>query len=167
MGSGTLVVSLRSRGLTSYNEATFNVRYQALMLALEAWDVIISVAVTLFHLSWTSWLSIVITILSVSISMGESGWLMESWAIDPSPGDVITADASVSVAFYLPFIGAMFMPMFALLAMVFWRREKALQALAKLKSHVVGLVLSASAGDAEGGEIVQKRAFVLLDDLHR
>ncbi len=166
---GTLVVSLRSKGLASFSkQAVLNWRAQALAFALEAFDVFVSFPLTLFLLSWTSWLSIFIAILSVAISVSPEAWLMNRFNSVNVVGSVVVTDGSMSLALFIVFIGMAFIPAFMLLALVLWRREQAMAHVAKLKALVVGLVLSAnSAIEEDVGNIVQKQALVLLDDLHR
>lgn len=50
---------------------------------------------------------------------------------------LIVQDGSTSVGIYLPFVATLFFPLFALLGIVFWRREEALGHLAGVKSSSV------------------------------
>ncbi|KAG1662771.1 hypothetical protein FOA52_006797 [Chlamydomonas sp. UWO 241] len=169
MGKGTLVVSLRARGLAAFDaQKYFNVRHHALAITTEVWDLIISTAITGFHLSWSAWVSICITIVAVAVSISPSSWISQvNVPRDTQDGLYVVTDASTSVAYVIILMGSVFLPLYGLLTMVWLRRSSALASMAKLKAHVVGIVLSAGGGDGEGAMLVQRRAYVLLDDLHR
>jgi hypothetical protein len=168
MGRGTLVVSLRARGLAAFNAPHyFDVRHHALAITTEVWDLIISTVITGFHLSWSAWVSILITIVAVAVSVSDSSWINQvSVPRDEKDEMYVVTDASTSVAYVIMLLGSVFLPLYALLAMVWLRRSSALASMAKLKAHVVGIVLSAGGGDVEGA-IVQRAMGALMDDLHR
>ena len=195
MAKGTLVVSLRSKGLASFNKQTFDFRHQAINFGIEAFDVVISYFLTLYHLSWSSWMSLIVCVLTISISMGSNTWLAQrrlQWSDDfasrvastvPEPDlqlqAVIVAymvngvqTGSTALCFFVPFLGVLFMPLVFLVATVFWRREQALAHVASFKSAAVALCLTACGDDAspainEASGGIRKQVFLLLDNLHR
>ena len=57
--------------------------------------------------------------------------------VNSTQTELVIQDGSTSIGIFLPFIATLFFPLFALLAMVFWRREEALGNLAGVKSSAV------------------------------
>lgn len=62
----TIAVSLRSKGLSSFatSEKRSRIRAKLLELANECCDLIIAAVLVYFNLSWTAWISLIITILA-------------------------------------------------------------------------------------------------------
>jgi hypothetical protein len=171
MEKGTVVISLRSKGLGSFNSAFFDLRLQTFSIGRQAVDLVIGLVLTIFHLSWTAWVAILIALVSSAEDISSDSWLMEEPLQDATKTIITSSD--VAVAYYLPFLGALFLPLLALVVMVFWRREQALSHMASFKSNAVGICLAACGDDAahgllhEGADAIQKQTLVLLEDLHR
>lgn len=165
-GGGSIIVSLRSKGLSSYNRATFfDVRYQAVQFATAVIDIFVSALVTAAALSWTAWISIGISVINTAAT----------FSIDKS-----TAPAGYLMDSLFPFYMYTILPLLILLVLTFWRRERALSHLAHLKAAFVTLLLdracaaeSGSSGDElqkqlhDASDELQRTAVVYLEDLHR
>ena len=123
----TVVVSLRSKGLASFNRATcLDVRYHLAGLAAACVDVIVAAMVTLSSLSWSAWLSIIIMVIVVAVDISA-----ESDLGDPS--------------IFLPFFAYIILPLLYLLWEALSRRDAALRATARLKALMSSLLLQAAA----------------------
>lgn len=64
MAKHMIVVSLRSKGLAAFNKSTvLDVKSHAINIIVDALDIILAAIVTIFSLSWTGWISVLITII--------------------------------------------------------------------------------------------------------
>ncbi|PNH08726.1 hypothetical protein TSOC_004710, partial [Tetrabaena socialis] len=150
MAKGSIVVSLRSKGLPSFNKALlFDIRYQAVQFATELLDIFLAVVVTLACLSWSSWISITISIASIA-------------GIKDGNGSVL----DMAFAFFMYII----LPLLMLLLFVFARRERALSAIADLKASFVALLLSRPGGGTQAqraaSDDIHRKAVAFMDDLY-
>lgn len=178
-------VSLRARGLASVNTTkAFNLTTQAALLLTAMYDAPASFILTLFHLSWSSWMSICVTIIVAGVDLSYNSWISGRFSAtikkvaDPSclyfanstqsTGTICsndsTIDGSTSTFLHLLFVGGLLFPLAILLNMVLRRRDAALSHLAFLKSNLIALCLSAT--DLPFSDIIRVRTFSLLEDLH-
>ncbi|KAG2447018.1 hypothetical protein HYH02_008171 [Chlamydomonas schloesseri] len=153
MAKGTIVVSLRSKGLPSFNKSLiFDVRYQAVQFATELLDVFLASFVSFACLSWTSWISVSVNIITIAATLN------------------INDDQA---AMDIPFIFFIYivLPILILFTIVFGRRESALRSLAELKAAVVSLLLHRPQGvtvtQREASDDLQRRIVAFMDDLRQ
>jgi hypothetical protein len=185
MAQRVVSVSLRARGITSVNTSkSFNLYTQSALLLTACYDAPASFILTLSLLSWSSWLSIFITIIVAGVDLSYNSWISGQFnskitkLYDPkclfapnltqTSGSICsndaTIDGSTSIFIHLLFIGALLFPLGVLLTLVLRRRDMALSHLASLKSNIVALCLSSS--DSPALDLVRVRTFTLLEDLH-
>ncbi|GAX84418.1 hypothetical protein CEUSTIGMA_g11839.t1 [Chlamydomonas eustigma] len=177
MATKSIVVSLRSKGLASLNRAQLlDFKHHIVSFSTEVLDVIVSFILTFFHLSWSSWLSLIETIIITGVVCSSK---LDLLSLGTGTGGVslnqqsIVQSGDTSTALFLPFIGVLYLPLLALLLMVFWRREDALQHLGNLKAYTVSLCLASQGLSPRGPDaqqytdLVKKMVIVLVDDLHR
>lgn len=156
-------VSLRARGVTSINttKATNFTNHAALLLTA-CHDAPASFVLTLFHLSWNSWLSICVTIIVAGVDLTENSWISGRFNayIKKLNADAVI-DGSTSIFIHLLFVGGLLFPLGVWLTTALRRRDTALSHLAALKARVVTLCLSTIESD-----LIRDRTFSLLEDLH-
>lgn len=120
--TATVVVSLRSRGLSSYDLSKFNIPKHAISLGTACLDIFLCFLLTFYELSWSAWVSLFISILAAAISTSNA-WL-DQRPHQEAAGDTIlirTGGATAS-AFVLPLLILTSMPVIGLVIAVFWRR---------------------------------------------
>ena len=156
-------VSLRARGIASINTVkVLNFYNQAALLLTACYDAPASFFLTLFHLSWSSWLSICITIIVAGVDLSYNSWISGQFnARIRKLSDDAVLDGGTSVFIHVLFVGGLLFPLGVLLTMTLRRRDAALSTLAALKSYVVSLCLSTIDSDA-----IRDKTFTLLGDLH-
>lgn len=153
MAKGTIVVSLRSKGLPSFNKSlVFDLRYQAVQFATELLDIFLACFVTFACLSWSAWISISVNVITIAATL-------------------TTNYAQVSMDIPFIFFIYIVLPILILFAIVFRRREYALQSLAELKAAVVSLLLHRPAGvtavQRDASDDLQRRIVAFMDDLRQ
>lgn len=154
MAKGSIVVSLRSKGLPSFNKAVFlDFRYQAVQFATEFLDIFFSVLVTFSTLSWTAWIGVVVHIVSLAGTLAAGTF----------------GNATIELMF--PFFVYVLLPLLIFMAVIFMRRERALTHIADLKSIFVALLLSRPQGSTQTqrdlSDELHRKAVAYIEDLHK
>lgn len=127
MNRTQLVVSLRSRGLLSIQrKLVFDLRYNIANFFSEVADVFLAAIYTFAFMSWSSWISLAITL----IAAGKATQLEHD-------------DLPLEGVFW-PLFSYVILPVLMLLAWAFWRRERANTAMAHAKALLVSMLLQAS-----------------------
>ncbi len=154
MAKGSIVVSLRSKGLPSFNKAVFlDFRYQAVQFATEFLDIFFSVLVTFSTLSWTAWIGVGVHIVSLAGTLAAGTF----------------GNATIELMF--PFFVYVLLPLLIFMAVIFMRRERALKHIADLKSIFVALLLSRPQGSTQAqrdlSDELHRKAVAYIEDLHK
>lgn len=131
MTSQPLSVPMPSNHQSSFTDINF----QAICFATEVLDVITSFIITFASLSWTGWISLLITIIALA-------------GLTHSAGTQVS-----TLDLYFPLFATIILPLVGLLYFAFSRRDKAALAIAQTKSLVVGLCLLPSSGGELGNEV--------------
>ncbi|EFJ40885.1 hypothetical protein VOLCADRAFT_99269 [Volvox carteri f. nagariensis] len=152
MAKGTIVVSLRSKGLPSFTRSIiFDFRYQAVQLATEFLDLFFAFVVSIACLSWSAWISIGIIIATIAAAQGTS----------------YTASTEVVLVFFMYIV----LPLTVLLILVFSRRDRALRSLSEFKATFVSLLLSRPAGTTaaqrDASDELYRRAATFIEDVRQ
>lgn len=160
MARSTIVVSLRSKGLASFNWHSFvDLRYQAATLATELFDLFVSALLTVTSLSWSSWISIAVMVIVAGVDLAAGKYSEEAYT-------------SGSTDLFFPLFAFIVLPILILISLTYWRRDQAQSHLADAKAQMVALCVqpSATATNAqqkEAADEFRRDLFVLLDELHR
>ncbi|MEW5312151.1 MAG: hypothetical protein WDW38_003799 [Sanguina aurantia] len=154
MNKANIVVSLRSKGLSSINKSSFtDINFQAICFATEALDIITSFIINYANLSWTGWISLAITIFALAGLTRTAG------------------ESSISsLNLYFPLFATIILPLIGLVFFTFSRRHKAMLGIAQTKALVVGLCLLPSNGGELGNQALddmRQQACVILDEVHK
>ncbi|GIL82423.1 hypothetical protein Vretimale_11874 [Volvox reticuliferus] len=152
MAKGTIVVSLRSKGLPSFTRSVvFDFRYQAVQFATEFLDVFFAFIVSVACLSWTAWMSIGIMIAALA---GTRSSNYES-----------ATDAVIIFFMYIV------LPLTLLLFFVFSRRDTALRSLSEFKAAFVSLLLGrpvgTTAAQREASDELYRKAATFIEDVRQ
>lgn len=125
--SSTVVVSLRSKGVPNLitNQYTFRSQFIALVDAIS--DLPIAALVTMSQLSWSAWISILITIVVMGVDIGQDEEL---------DGDT---------AAFGPLFAYIVLPLIVFIFLVITRRDKARAAIGKFKVSYSALRMHAVA----------------------
>lgn len=120
-----IALSLRSRGLVLYNQSKIlDLRYQVVEFFKQCFDIGVAILVNIVLLSWSCWISIVISTLStVFFTLYQRG--------------IITNTGSL----LLPFAFLVYLPILWMVHQAYNRREAAAQQLAVVKAKFCGIYM--------------------------
>ncbi|GLI70741.1 hypothetical protein VaNZ11_015766 [Volvox africanus] len=153
MAKGTIVVSLRSKGLPSFTRSIiFDFRYQAVQFATEFLDLFFAFIVSVACLSWSAWISIGIIIAAIAGTQSTN---------------YVEASTDVVLVFFMYIV----LPLTILLIFVFTRRDRALRSLSEFKAAFVSLLLSRPAGTTapqrEASDELYRKAATFIEDVRQ
>ncbi len=110
MAKGTIVISLRSRGVASFTKGTaIDLRYQAIGIATEILDVICCIVLLFYHLTWTSWISLVTTAVITGVDVTGN-----DIRVVGEPEESNNIDAAMPLQFFIPFFAYVNLPLLLL-----------------------------------------------------
>ncbi|GIL60121.1 hypothetical protein Vafri_14769 [Volvox africanus] len=153
MAKGTIVVSLRSKGLPSFTRSiVFDFRYQAVQFATEFLDLFFAFIVSVACLSWSAWISIGIIIAAIAGTQSSN---------------YVEASMDAVIVFFMYIV----LPLTILLIFVFTRRDRALRSLSEFKAAFVSLLLSRPAGTTaaqrEASDELYRKAAAFIEDVRQ
>ncbi|GLC51753.1 hypothetical protein PLESTB_000544200 [Pleodorina starrii] len=153
MAKGTIVVSLRSKGLPSFTRSTiFDFRHQLVQFATEFLDLFFAFVVSIACLSWSAWISIGVIVAAIA-------------------GTQTTNYAEASSEVVLVFFMYIVLPLTILLIFVFNRRERALRSLTDFKASFVSLLINRPAGTTaaqqDASADLYRKAAAFIEDVRQ